>query len=276
MIGPVLIFGAQGFLGKACVNHFRRKGHDLCAVGRRAADEITQCDMEDPAQIIKLLEATRPSVIINCAAKADFSTNVLSKIYAVNILAPAIIANYAAREKIQFIQASATLVYGARTEKVSLDNQINLDTDYGKSKLLADETILASGCKSAIVRFCGLFGRGGPEHLGLNKVIAEAANGTCPEIYGSGSARRNYLHVSDAANMIFHIADKSLSGTYLAAGSEILSIAEMFQAICDIYIPDSSPRKMQGQEAQDQIITSSPELPAARPFREGLMNDGKN
>ena len=45
------------------------------------------------------------------------------------------------------------------------------DTDYGRSKWLAERNIDQSGCRAVSLRLSGLFGRSGPAHLGLNRAL---------------------------------------------------------------------------------------------------------
>lgn len=56
----VLITGQRGLLGSACVRHFSIK-HDVHTSG--------QCDLSEPHSTLGVIDSIRPDIIINCAAK---------------------------------------------------------------------------------------------------------------------------------------------------------------------------------------------------------------
>jgi UDP-glucose 4-epimerase len=156
---------------------------------------------------------------------------------------------------------------------IDAQTPIRPDTDYGKSKVLAEELISASGCKAAMVRLGGIFGRRGPDHLGLNRAIRAAAEGRPPTVVGTGRALRNYIHVDDAAEALAQAAVSGLTGTHLLAGSQVLSIADMLQAVCDAYLPGTTPVRADGPEAADQVVEVSGALRPSRPFAEALRSE---
>ena len=45
------------------------------------------------------------------------------------------------------------------------------------------------------MRFPGIYGFGGPDHLGINVSIKNALNNKRPVLFGDGLARRNYIFV---------------------------------------------------------------------------------
>lgn len=268
----VLVLGASGFLGSATVAAARRQGLDVVSASR-AEDTDFRCDVADPAELTRVLSAARVNAVVNCAVDADFGSGVLARQYGVNALAPAVIARWAARTGAHLVQVSATLVHGGRTEAVNAFTPVNPDTDYGKSKLLAEQMICASGCIASIVRLGGVFGARGPEHLSINRAIRAARIGTLPELVGEGSARRNYVFVDDAADALIHCVTKQLGGTFLLAGRETLTVRQMVQTVCEVFVPGGSPVRHPGGEARDQVIESSAELPAGRSFREALEHE---
>jgi len=191
----LLITGATGFLGSATVSAARSAGLDVTAVSRSALPGHVGVDLEDHPALARILDHVSPAAIINCAAVIDFGSGMLARQYRVNTLAPAVMAGWAARHDALLVQASTIAVHGARVVRVDASTRLNPDTDYGRSKWLAEEMIQAAGCRAAVVRFGGLFGRASGDHLALNAAIRAAGEGTLPTVRGTGMAKRNYVYV---------------------------------------------------------------------------------
>jgi len=86
------------------------------------------------------------------------------------------LANLALMTDAQFIFSSAAIVCGVKAEQITRDTPVDIDTDYGKSKWLAEELVIESGAKHCILRIGGVFGFNGPDHLGLNRIIIDVIN----------------------------------------------------------------------------------------------------
>lgn len=268
----VLVTGAAGFLGGATVTAARAAGYEVVAAARKSPG-LVACDLRDPAAILDMLGSVGPDAIINCGADADFGRDVLHRQYAVNVLAPATMAHWAAGAGAHLSQVSATLVHGARAEHITAESPVAPDTDYGRSKWLAEEMVGASGCSASVVRIGGIFGGDGPDHLALNRAIRGARAGVTPEVVGSGRARRNYIHVADAADALVRTAARRMTGVYRLGGRDVLTIAEMVTAICDVFLPGQVPTAREGTEGRDQVVEVSHELRPGRSFRDALASE---
>lgn len=269
----VLVTGGDGFLGNAVVKLLRNSDLDVLSLTRRTPSKsgYKYCDLAVPSSLVDLLKEVAPNCIVNLAATVDFSTGVLPTLYSVNSLCPAIMAEYCQRTKSYLIQASGIVAVGFQHAIYGESTQLHPDTDYGCSKLLAEQAILASGCSAAIIRFGGVFGSDGPQHLGLNRVISQAKSGVPPRIVGTGTAKRNYVYVADAAAMIRKCLIESINGVYYAGG-ETRSILQMFQEVCDVWIPGKEPILLGGEDGQDQLVQASPQLGITRSFQECLRD----
>lgn len=265
-----LVTGAGGFLGRHVVGALAETGSEVIPTARVASGDCHAFDLSEPAPITAALDDIRPDVIINCAAIIDFAAGTLDRQYPVNSLAPAVMGHWCSRNRAFILQVSTAAICGIRTEYIETESAVSPDTDYAISKDLAERMIAASGADHACVRFGGIFGPKGPSHLGINRAIAEAQDGTPPTIVGSGRAKRNYIHVSDAATLLTELAVNRAAGTFTAGGCQVLTIAEMLSAICDEFLPGSQPLYSAGPEARDQIVVPDPGLPASLDFRKGL------
>ena len=273
MVRTVLVTGADGFLGTAVLGKLRESHGEVVPVTRRttATNGSVFCDLGHPDAVISLLRETKPECVVNLAARVDFSRGVLASLYPVNSLCPAIFADYCQKHNAYLVQASGIIVQGFENTHFGQNTPTNPDTDYGISKLLAERAIIASGCSAANVRFSGIFGVNGPEHLGINRAIKQAKSGIVPKVVGSGAAKRNYVYVEDAAAMVEKCIADQLTGVFIAGG-ETRSIREMLQSICDVWLPGQSPITVAGEESRDQLVEVSPELDSFRPFIEGTQD----
>lgn len=87
----IMVTGANGFLGSELINQFRETNHTILPLVRhkRNIGDII-CDIRNPNELLKSLNYCKSSVIINCAAKVDFSDSTHKEQYETNALAPSI------------------------------------------------------------------------------------------------------------------------------------------------------------------------------------------
>jgi nucleoside-diphosphate-sugar epimerase len=268
----LLVTGAAGFLGAAVVKCARERGLNVVATSRSGAGH-EHADFSQPMQVEALLDRVQPDAIVNCAAAVDFQSRELGPLFAVNTLAPALLGRWAAQSRAYLLQVSTTLVHGVRRTAIDPWTPVEPDTAYGHSKALAEGMIRASACSAGILRLGGIFGIEGPSHLYLNQALRAAARGELPTLVGSGTARRNYIHVDDAAAAALALVEMRTEGTFTLGGAEVLTVGEMLQAVCDEYLPGQRPLGREGMESQDQIVVSSPEVRQGGPFRRAISRE---
>ncbi|WCL51225.1 NAD-dependent epimerase/dehydratase family protein [Leptospira sp. GIMC2001] len=270
----VLVTGADGFLGKAVVEKLNFNELDIISVTRRenSSSGFFIKDLGNPKELIETLDNIKPQIIINLAAVIDFSENSnISFLHSINILCPAILADWAKRNNSYLIQASSIIIHGTNHNLYNHFTPESPDTDYGLSKYLAEQMIVSSGCDYAILRFGGLFGKNGPIHLGINVAIEKAKQGIVPSYTGEGKSRRNYLHIKDAATMIDACVKKRLLGIYFCGG-EVVSFKAMLTSIAEEFNVGSQPGQIAGLDSQDQIVEVSSELNFYKSFADCLKD----
>jgi hypothetical protein len=79
--------------------------------------------------------------------------------------------------------------------------------------------------------------------------------------------------VDDAAVAAVSLVESRVEGSFTLGGSEILTVAEMLQSVCDVYLPGQRPASRDGFESPDQIIESSPGLPQGGSFRNAIERE---
>jgi UDP-glucose 4-epimerase len=274
--GTVFLTGATGFLGRRALVALQEAGWTvLCGVRSPGKLEpgthAVQLDLTDPPAIFDLARRYRAEAVVHLACDVGFDAHAHdARLFVPNVLATGCVAFLAREWGARMLFSSGGLVHGVRAERLAPDAPIAPDTPYGRSKLLGEELIEVSGVERVILRIGGIFGAGGPRHLGINRAIDDAIEGRPPTLVGDGNARRNYVYVKDAASAIVFALESRLTGTHYLAGAEVLSVREMLHAICDTLLPGVSPATRDGPPAADQVVQPSRELPAPRSFRAAL------
>lgn len=265
----IVITGASGFLGKACVGYLNLNGYEVLRAGRSQSDEIF-CDLSDPKSCLVLGQVSDIDAIIHLGAHIGWDGSSLEQMYAPNILSTAIFSNIAYSKNAHLVFSSAAIIAGAHSEIITDQSPLSPDTPYAQSKVLAEECIRASGASASILRIGGVYGLNGPKHLGLNRVIYEAMHGIAPTIYGDGSGKRNYIFVDDLAALIGSAFQGNKQGVHVVAGPETLTIHEMMQAVCNAFGIKSGPVWHSGDSSRSQIVNSSPGFTGVTPFAKSL------
>ncbi len=256
-----LITGAGGFLGKACVLCAQQSGHEVIAVTRQDGD------LDDPASAAaiakKILDC---DALLHVAAKADFTCPDTHEFTRANVVATSLFAESCAKADIPMVFASAAVI--AASAEITPDSIDAPAGGYIKSKWLGEQAMLAIHPQSVSLRFGGIFGAGGPSHLRLNGAIDNALKGDRPTIYGDGSAKRNYVHVGDAAQAMVRAATDRWSGIHLIANHEILSVASMMSIVSETLAGQPPHQDASKPPWADMVIVPSPLHPMTRTFQD--------
>jgi nucleoside-diphosphate-sugar epimerase len=249
----VLILGGKGFLGSRVTATLAESNLiDLICHDR---------SMFSLSETSKLLDALEGGVdaIVNCAATVSFDSQKSSDyFYPVNVLVPSLLADWCKNNDKFYVHVSSSAVHGVKSSYVSVNSPYNPDTPYGYSKYLADLNVICSGAKNAIVRFGGIWGKNGPEHLGLNKAVASALFGKQLTIFGRGGLR-NYVHVNCAAKAIAHILNYQLTGIFFCGSPNSITIEEMIVLLSEKFKLPAMLRK-HGYMMNDSVIEASHEI----------------
>lgn len=270
----VYVTGANGFLGSAVTRAIQREGGQVVALGRSAPDiegvEHRFLDLSDVSSLGNVAQMSAPDAVVHIAAQIGWPDLELAALLSANVIATGLLASAACEWRAPLYFASAAIVHGAHCVSISSDTPIEPDTGYGRSKWLAEELIRASGANHAIFRLGGIFGPGGPKHLGLNAAIDGARRGMRPTVSDAGPAIRSYIFVEDAAAAIVWAVKHGLRGTHLVAGAPPRRIADMLQAVCDRFLPGETPIRVPGGIARNQVIIPSSAFPLTRSFEAAL------
>lgn len=274
--GKLLLTGATGFIGRATVRSLQHTGWTVyqCVRSRMESPEEGKIylDLNNPAGILEIESHHRFDAIVHLGANVGWAGATGEEMFTPNILATGCLALLARKWNARFVYASAAVVCGVKSEVIDSRTPAVVDNDYALSKYLGEQLVEASHVSNCILRIGGVFGLDGPHHLGLNRAIDGVLKGIPPIQVGKGSALRNYVYVHDVSDTIAFALMKGLTGTHLLAGSEVMSVSQMLEALCETLLPGRRPVITPGPEAMSQVIQLSPDLPKPRGFREALVH----
>ena len=270
--------GANGFIGKAVVRELIERNFEIIPVVRTASGQKNEivldfCDQNFYHAIYSL---PRADVIVHLGARVGLNGATRPELFMPNVVATAVLADWARRNGTYFIFSSTAIVCGSKNPLISAASMSSPDTEYGYSKWLAEEMIRMSGIKHAILRISGVFGKDGPRHLGINMAIDNARKGIVPTQYGKGEIKRNYIYVKDLCEVVISCIENGIEGIHLVAGSIINTVAEMLNIICANFFPGKKPECHEGSAGKDQIIEHSKALPHGRLFEDAIKDIVKN
>lgn len=270
----ILVTGASGFVGHHLVLALIAQGFEVIPLDKISSglpDEVI-CDLANPSFISELSSLKNIRAIVHLGAQVKLKDTSLEDLYAVNVLATGLLAHWAKKNDVYFLFASTIMTYGKEVKTIRPTSLEAPDTPYAKSKQLGEVLIKSSGVKSCILKIGGIFGANGPTHLGLNNNLCRVMQGLPPELYGKGREKRNYIYAKDLAEIITSCVSNNITGTHLVAGSEICTIAQMLDILCDVFAPKNRPLVYEGTGGNDQIIEPSQILPQGRPFAEAIAD----
>ena len=211
----VLITGGAGLLAPFLAEAGRELGH-MVLTSRQNSDY--PADLADAAQVLKLIETTRPDVVIHCAAMtdvdacetdedaADRSNRLTSK-----NLAAALPADR------QLIYISTDQVYPNRSGPHAEGTEAPVNA-YGRSKLAGERAALAHG--NGLVLRTSFFGASRTAgRKSLSDFVVENLEAEKP-ITLFADVLFTPVHAETLAAMIFELAGRRLKGVYNLASRD--------------------------------------------------------
>jgi dTDP-4-dehydrorhamnose reductase len=163
-----LLIGSEGQLGRALKAPLEAS-YSLTVASREV------CDLSNIQAVRELLEVTHPELIVNTAAYTAVDTAEMHRdeAFAVNAIAPEIMATWAARHHAALIHYSTDYVFDGSGDyprgEYDPPSPINV---YGESKLAGDQAVLASGASAVILRTGWLYDGAGRNFL--NAILRQA------------------------------------------------------------------------------------------------------
>ena len=140
----------------------------LAPLGEVVACDRATLDLTNPDQIVSVVRAVKPEVIVNAAAytAVDQAESEPELAFAVNAKAPGILAEEAKRLGALLVHYSTDYIFdGTKTSPYVEDDEPGPLSCYGRTKLAGERAILATGSANLIFRTGWVYGLRGRNFL---------------------------------------------------------------------------------------------------------------
>ena len=249
----ILVTGGAGFQGSHLVEYLMRAGHEITILNTpsaRAEENISPIvgditvlwgSVTDREAVVKAVNGQE--VVFHLAAHVNVDESVARphSYLEVNVGGTLNVLEAIREEGARMIFSSSREVYGnAVNSPVTEDAELRPHNPYAVSKTAADRMCFAYhttyGLDVTIIRSCNIYGerqKSGPGGALISILGSQAANGKPLTVFGSGSQRREYMHVTDLVRAYDLVLERSdVAGTTMKVGSgETASVKEIAEFI---------------------------------------------
>jgi len=259
-----LVCGAGGFIGGHLIKKLKREGYWVRGVDLKAheyaltqADEFVLLDLREPHNCWQALNAGAGETfdeVYQLAADMGgmgFIHSAECEIMHNSALVNINMIDTATRMGVpRYFFSSSVCVYRdmepgepALTEADAVP--ANPDNEYGWEKLYAERMAQAYArrypIQVRIARFENCYGPEGTWHGGREKApaalcrkVAEAKDGDVIEVWGDGTAIRNFTYVDDMVEGIYRLTQSEIEGAVNLGGDEYVTVSELAHLVIEI------------------------------------------
>ncbi|MBI4348290.1 MAG: NAD-dependent epimerase/dehydratase family protein [Elusimicrobia bacterium] len=279
----VAVTGAGGELGRGMVDLLRtleveRRCVDLVRPAAPTQEPWMICDLADPGAADALRDFLAPAThVIHLASRdprasdlaeafpAQFHVDVLGTLNVLRAL-PAGVRHVA--------YASSTTVYGLPEHlPVSEDQPARPRCVCGLGKLAAEQHVAAfareRSLPAAALRIASAYGPGGNRGRAVPSMIERALSGRSIRVYGDGSSRRDYVHVSDVCHAVIAASLHGLTGPVNVGsgkGTSAVELAELIMRLAGSSAPVEFVPRPAGGPAGASLVCDIRRLAGATQF----------
>jgi len=253
------VTGAGGFIGHHLVKRLKSEGLWVRAVDIKKptfepslADEFLVTDLREPTNCRRAVEGVEE--VYQLAADMGgmgFISRAECEVLHNNALINIHMAHAAAEMGVpRYFYSSSVCVYRDMQpgESPLIEDcaiPANPDNEYGWEKLYAERVAMAYGRRYGtdvrIARFENTYGPMGTWIGGREKApaaicrkVAEAEDGGTIEVWGNGSAVRNYTYVDDLVDGIYRLMHSELEGPANLGSDEYVTVAELVDTVIEV------------------------------------------
>ncbi len=204
MNSKILVTGANGQLG----NELRRICKNFPGLEFIFTD-VDMLDITNPDAVSVFMEASKPAIVVNCAAYTDVDGSEENSKQArkVNALAPQVLAAASAMQDTFLIHVSTDYIFdGTKGAPYNEDDEPNPISAYGSSKLEGEEKISSVFDNYLILRTSWLYSEYG--HNFVRKILELSKDRDVIEVVNDQIGSPTYAR--DLANCIIDIIIKSI------------------------------------------------------------------
>ncbi len=260
----VLITGATGLLGSACVDFFSKKGWDVVALDNNMRSHFfgtasktieNPIDIRDVAKLEEGFKTFGPfDAIIHAAAQPshDYASDHIMEDFEINTIGTLNLLEATRKfcPNAVFVYVSTDKVYGENMDlpHEPYDETVGLDfagirSFFGCSKLAGDLYVQEYGNRLGMKTACfrpgcitGKNHEGAEQHGFLAYLAKSIKDGKVYKIFGDGNTVRDQIHASDVASAFWHfIQEPRIGAVYNIGGgpSRAVSVLDAIKLIED-------------------------------------------
>lgn len=159
----ILVTGCNGQLGRAIRKEYAGSDVEFVNTDVTEGEGVKALDITDVDAVLKMVEETKPEVIINCAAhtNVDACETQWDLAYKINAIGPRNLSIAASKAGAKMIHVSTDYVFkGNGTRPYTEFDEPNPVSAYGKTKLEGENFVKAFADKYFILRTAWLYGEG--------------------------------------------------------------------------------------------------------------------
>jgi len=228
----VLITGAYGFLGRNVAKEYKKQGYYVAGVGHGKwdSDEYTQWGIDDWYETTITFEALlnikhKFDIIVHCGGSGSvgFSWENPYEDFQRSVQSTLSILEYIRLQNVEckFIYPSSPAVQGNLGHVQIEESMVSIPVSpYGFHKKIAEEICLSYHnnfkIEIGIIRYFSIYGDGLQKQL-LWDACKRIENSDDAIFFGTGNETRDWIHVSDAATLMFIFSDQ-LTGFQVVNG----------------------------------------------------------
>ena len=267
----ILVTGASGLVGGRLAE-ILSTAHDVTAVRHRGPVPeglpVVDADILDRGALDRAFETARPDAVVHCAAIADPDRCEREPDLArrCNVESSVEIARRCRERGARFVTFSTDLVFGGDRSFVTEEDPPRPLMHYGRTKVEAEDAVLAESREAVVLRIALVIGRGfGPRTSATEAVAAALAAGRRPRLFLD--QYRTPIDPASIADVVARVLDRKAWGRFHVGGAERLSRYELGQRVARVL---GLPADLEGMRSAEQAVPRPAEasLDSSRARRE--------
>lgn len=231
----ILVTGGNGFVGRHLCAKLVAGGHEVVVLdnfssSKKGATKDVQTvkgDIRDKSDVARAMKSC--GAVFHLAALVNLRVASDDADYEINFLGAKTVFDMAKKQDAKVVFTSSAAVYG-NAGLCKEDMECRPISQYGKSKLKAENYLRKHMPGSFIVRFFNVYGPGG--NSAVNTFCRNVPDYRPVKIYGNGMQTRDYVYAADAADALVLGLDSS--GTYNVGTGHEASLLEVLDIIHEI------------------------------------------
>ncbi len=228
----ILVTGGNGFVGRHLTKKLTESGHEAVALDNLSNSqkpapegaELIKGDIRDISDITRAIKGCE--AVFHLAAMTNVREDDEKTDYEVNFLGAKNVFHAAKKQNAKVIFTSSAAVYG-NAQLCKEDMECTPISQYGKSKLKAENFLRKEMPEAFITRSFNIYGPGGKG--AINIFCRNVPNYKPVKIFGNGMQTRDYIYVQDVVDAL--LLGLENSGTYNVGTGYEASLLEVIDTI---------------------------------------------